>query len=171
MTLEMPMMSTKPRTVVGDLANWDLPLLDARMDELIHQLQKRKLHIVLDADTLGEQLYEQLWERVRELGATAANEAITGWMQGVADGCPDVCVEFPYLEDDASSAPLTVTYSVGAEDGSRLELQRIDLGDKFLDAVQFGCRSDAELAVRHARAKALSHCLRTVADRIDGVLK
>ena len=162
-------MSPKPRTVVGDLASWDLPSLDGRMEALIQQLQRAKLTIVLDPETLGEQVYEQLWDRVRELGATAANEAITGWIQGLADGCPDACVEFPYLEGDACAPPLTAVYTVGAEDGTRLTLQRVDLEERMLEAVQFDHESDAEHAQRRRRAQSLATSLRNLANRIDAV--
>jgi hypothetical protein len=52
-------------------------------------------------------------------GATAANEVIMGWLEGVADGCPELCVEFPYLRGDDEVAPLTVAYTLGAQGGSR----------------------------------------------------
>jgi hypothetical protein len=57
-----------------------LPSLDQKLNDLIEMLQQRKLRIELDADSLGEQLYGQLYDQIRELGATAANEAITGWL-------------------------------------------------------------------------------------------
>jgi hypothetical protein len=98
----------KPRAVLGDLADWDLPSLETQMNQLIELLQQRKLMIALDRESLGEQVYVQLWDHVRASGATAANEALAGWMQGVAAGCPELCVRFPYLEGEADAGPLMI---------------------------------------------------------------
>jgi hypothetical protein len=163
-------MSTRPRTVLGTLADWELPSLEGRMNKLIDHLQQKKLVIALDADSLGEQVYAQLWDHVRELGATAANEAVAGWMQGVADGSPELCVSFAYLDGDPEVAPLTIVYSVGARDGSRMELRQIDLGESLLEAVQLDNESDAELESRRRRARVVVAQLRALADNLDSEL-
>jgi hypothetical protein len=60
-------------------------------------------------------------------GATAANEVIMGWLEGVADGCPELRVEFPYLRGDDEVAPLTVAYTSGRKVAREAELNRVDL--------------------------------------------
>lgn len=140
------------------------------MNKLIDHLQKKKLRITLDRDSLGEQLYSQLWDEVREVGAAAANEAVAGWMQGVADGRPDLCVSFAHLEDNPAASPLTIVYSVGARDGSRMELRRIDLDKFLLEEVRFDNDSDAALDRRRRRAKTMAAQLRQLADRVDSEL-
>jgi hypothetical protein len=160
-------MSAIPPTVLGNLADWELPSLEKRMGKLIEDLQKKKLWVALDADSLGEQLYAQLWDHVRELGATAANEAIAGWLQGVADGRPDLCIRFAYLDGEAEATPLTIVYSVGAVDGSRMELRRIDLEEVLLEEAQFDHDSDAELEHRRQHAKTMVAHLRKLADTVD----
>jgi hypothetical protein len=162
-------MSTKPRTVLGDLADWELPSLEKRMGQLITHLQRKKLSITLDRDSLGEQVYSQLWDHIRELGATAANEAVAGWMAGVADGCPELCVAFAYLEGDSEAEPLTIVYSVGALDGSRMELRRIDLEETLLEEVMVDNLEDADLRRRRRRARKMAEHLRKLADKVDSV--
>ena len=81
-------MTAKPRTVLGDLADWELPALDDEMEKLIALLQQRKITVVLDEHCLRKAVYDQLWEQVRAAGAAAANQAIAGWLKGGADGCP-----------------------------------------------------------------------------------
>ena len=163
-------MSTKPRTVLGNLADWELPSLEGRMNKLIDRLQKRKLRITLDPDSLGEQLYSQLWDGVREVGAAAANEAVAGWMQGVADGRPDLCFSFAHLEGDPEATPLTIVYSVGARDGTRMELRRFDLAKCLLEEVRFDNDSDAALDCRRRRFKVMVAQLRKLADNMDNEL-
>ena len=75
-------MGAKPSTALEDLADWEFPSLERRMSALIDHLQKKKLRIVLDQETLGEQVYSQLWDQIRELGAAAANEAVAGLVAG-----------------------------------------------------------------------------------------
>lgn len=125
----------KARTIVGDLADWDLPSLDRGMEELIEFVQQKKLTLTIDEDSLGEQLYAQLFDRIRALGATAANEAIMGWLQGLADGAPELAIEFPYVRGDRKAAPLTVTYSVAAKDGMRTEVRRVDFESAITEAL------------------------------------
>ena len=162
--------STQPKTVLGNLADWELPSLEGRMNKLIDRLQKKKLSITLDRDSLGEQLYSQLWDEVREVGAAAANEVVAGWMQGVADGCPELCVSFKYLEGDRDAAPLTIVYSVGAHDGSRMELRRIDLEKALLEHLSFDNCEDTELERRHRQARVMATHLRKLAEKVDNEL-
>ena len=154
-------MKPEPGKIVGDLADWELPSLERRLDDLIEVLQQRKIRIELDADTLGEQLYAQLYDEVRAVGATAANEAITGWLQGLADGCPELCTQFPFLTGDKEAKPLTVLYTVGARDGSRAEVHRLDLEQALEEAA---ASNDAQSTRLHT----LAARLRLLADRLDG---
>jgi|ERR1700722_4985502 len=156
-------MSAKPRTILGDLADWDLPSLDDRVYDLAEKLKWRKLGIEFDEITLGELLDQQLYDGVRELGATAANEAIMGWLQGVADGCPELCTEFPYLQGDDVTEPLTIVYSVGAKDGSRTEVNRIDLEHALIEALM----SEESWRQRNSRATVIASRLRTLAARLE----
>ncbi len=156
-------MNARPRTIVGDLADWELPTLEGRLDSLIDELRKKKLTITLDEDTLGEQFYAQVFDRVRKLGATVANEGIWGWLQGVADGCPDLCIEFPYLNGSTKVTPLTLVYTVGAKDGSRAELRRVDLEKELVEAVE----SDHPRRKPQARVMAMASKLRELADRLE----
>jgi hypothetical protein len=156
-------MGAKPRTIVGDLAEWDLPSLDDRMDDLIEELKPKKLQLAADGMTFGELLDAMLQPRVRELGATAANEAICGWLQGHADGCPELCTEFPYLERHDDSEPLTVVYSVGAEDASRAEIHRFDLERALLDAVE----SVPSKRGRRSRLTLMASRLRALASKLE----
>jgi hypothetical protein len=148
--------------IVGDLADWELPSLERKLDNLVEVLQQRKIRIALDVDSLGEQLYAQLYDEVRVVGATAANEAITGWLQGLADGCPELCTQFPFLTgDDKDAKPLTVLYTVGARDGSRAEINRTDLAQALEEAAASG-------QVPRTQVRALAARLRLLADELDG---
>lgn len=156
-------MKARPRQTVGDLADWDLPTLEARLDDMINELRRKKLTITLDEETLGEQFYAQIFDRIREAGATAANEAILGWLQGVADGCPELCVAFPYLNGSNEVTPLTAVYAVGAKDGSRTELRRVDLENKLMEIVV----SDRPRKKQSARVSAVAQRLRKLADKLE----
>jgi hypothetical protein len=156
-------MGTKPRTIVGDLAEWELPSLEDRIDDLILKLRPKMVQLGVDEATFGALLDALPQDRVRELGATVANEVICGWLQGNADGCLELCTEFPYLEGDDDSEPLTVSYSVGAEDGSRVVINRIDLECTLLDAV-VSVRSKRG---RRSRAKAMATRLKTLAAKLE----
>ncbi len=63
--------------IAGDLADWELPSLERRLNDLIRVLPRRKLRIELDSYTLVAQLYAQLYDEVRELGATELTEPLT----------------------------------------------------------------------------------------------
>lgn len=156
-------MNARPRTIVADLADWELPTLEDRLDSLVDELRKKKLTITLDEDTLGEQFYAQIFDRVRKLGATAANEAIWGWLQGVADGCPELCVEFPYLNGSSKVTPLTLVYAVGAKDGSRTDLRRVDLEKESMEIA----KSDHRRRKPQARVAAMASKLRELADKLE----
>ncbi len=155
-------MGTKPRNIVGDLAEWNLPSLDDRIDDLIEELRPKKIQLAVGEIAFGE-LLDTLQERVREIGATVANEAICGWLQGNADGCPELCTEFPYLEDTDDSEPLNVVYSVGAEDGSRAEIHRIDLECALRDAV----KSARSKRGRRSRVTLIASRLRALAGKLE----
>lgn len=154
-------MKPVPGRIVGDLADWELPSLDCKLNDLIELLQRKKLRIELDADSLGEQLYDQFYDEVRAAGATAANEAIMGWLQGLADGCPELCIQFPYLRGDKETKPLTLLYTVGANDGSRAEVNRIDLEQALEEAA-------ASDEAQSSRLRTLAARLRLLVDRLDG---
>jgi hypothetical protein len=116
-----------------------------------------------DESTFGELLDELLYDRVRKIGATAANEAIFGWLEGHADGCPELCTAFPDLKDPDAAEPLALVYSVAAQDGSRAELNRIDLECELLDAVA----SIDSASERRDTAARLASRLRAVADKLQ----
>jgi hypothetical protein len=156
-------MGTKPRNIVGDLAEWELPSLEDRIDDLIENLRPKMVQLGVDEATFGALLDALPQDRVRELGATVANEAICGWLQGNADGCPELCTEFPYLEGDDDSEPLTVVYSVGAQDESRAEIHRIDLECALRDAVE----SVHLKKGRRSRLTMMASCLRTLATDLE----
>jgi hypothetical protein len=131
--------------------------------DLIEELKAKKLQLAVDDITFGELLDALLQTRVRELGATAANEAICGWLQGHADGCPEQCTEFPYLEGHDDSEPLTVVYSVGAQDDSRAEIHRFDLECALLDAVE----SVRSKRGRRSRVTLMASRLKTLASKLE----
>lgn len=153
----------RARNIVGDLSEWELPALEKEMEKLVDSIRMRKITVALDDETLGEALYARLFDRILKLGQTAANEAITGWMQGVADGKPDLCVDMPYLRGDQTARPLSVAYSVGACDGSRLELHRADLAEVF-EGVAGELESGASTMKRVA---AVATGLRQLADQLE----
>jgi hypothetical protein len=148
---------------VGDLADWDLPALEDRICDLVEELAPRRIRLNVDESTFGELLDELLYDRVRQIGATAANEAIFGWLEGHADGCPELCTAFPDLKDPDAPEPLALVYSVGAQDGSRVELSRIDLECELLDAVA----SIDSASERRDTAARLASRLRAVADKLQ----
>jgi len=152
-----------PKTILGDLADWDLPSLEGRICDLIEELKPKRIRLTVDEITFGDLLEGLLYDRVREIGATAANEAIFGWLEGHADGCPELCTAFPDLRDPDAPEPLTLVYSVGAQDGSRAELNRIDLECELLDAVA----SIDSASERRDTAARLASRLRAVADKLQ----
>lgn len=158
-------MKPKARSIVGDLADWDLPSLESGMEKLIESIQKKKLTLTIDEDSLGEQLYAQLFDRIRALGATAANEAIMGWLQGVADGAPELAVEFPYVKGDRKAAPLTLAYSIGAQDGTRTEVRRVDLGSALTEAL---ASEDLSPRRKTITTTIVAH-LRELANQLEGL--
>ena len=156
-------MHAIPKTIVGDLADWDLPALDDRICALAEELAPKKIQLNVDEATFGDLLDELLNDRVRVIAATAANELIWGWLEGHADGRPELCTTFPCLEDNDGTEPLTLVYSVAARDGSRAELNRIDLEYELWYAV-----ASIETASERMKAGAmLARRLRSVADKLD----
>ena len=156
-------MRAIPRAIVGDLAEWELPCLDDRIYDLVEELKPKRIRLNVDEATFGELLDGQLYDPVLAIAATAANELIWGWLEGHADGCPELCTEFPCLKDKTASEPLTVVYSVGAQDGSRAELNRIDLEGELMDALA----SIDSLRDRRDTAARLALRLRTIADKLE----
>jgi hypothetical protein len=152
-----------PRTILGDLADWDLPALDDRICALAEELASKRIRFNVDEATVGELLHELLYDPFRVLGATAANEAIWGWLEGHADGCPELCTAFPSLKDNDGTEPLTLVYSVAARDGSRAELNRIDLEYELWYAVA----SIDAVSERMKAAAMLAQRLRSVADKLE----
>ena len=159
-------MGGQERKFVVDIKGWELPVLDALEENLVKEISRKRLAIYLDEETLGEQLYKLLFDRVRQLAATAVNETITYWLQGLADGngeYPELCAEFPYLRGDDTVAPLTVAYVVGSEDGSRTEIIRIDLSEALMQLMENETKSVQE----GPRAKVVVAALRELADRFE----
>lgn len=73
-------MRAVPKTILGDLADWDLPSREGRICDLIEELKPKRIRLTVDEITFGDLLDGLLYDRVREIGATAANEAIFGWL-------------------------------------------------------------------------------------------
>jgi hypothetical protein len=152
-----------PKTIVGDLADWELPALDDLICALAEELAPKRIRLNVDEATFGDLLDDLLNDRLRVLAATAVNELIWGWLEGHADGRPELCTAFSPLKDKNDSEPLTLIYSVAARDGSRAELNRIDLEYELWYAV-----ASMETASERAKAAAtLARRLRSVADKLE----
>ena len=67
-------MRAIPKTIVGDLADWDLPALDDRICDLVEELAPKRIRLNVDEATFGDLLDGLLNDRLRVLAATAANE-------------------------------------------------------------------------------------------------
>lgn len=126
------MSRTPSRRYVDDLHTWDLPRLEDLEDEVTREFASQARVVFLNsAGSSGSSLHELFLGRLREMARTAVNETLEYWLRGLADGFngqfPELCVELPFLERGESGDPLTLSYCVDNEDGSRLELNRVTL--------------------------------------------
>lgn len=127
-------MNPVPRTIANDIAEWELPSLIHKLGTVIDELQHRLINVVRDADWLEEALWE-LWDPLAEAGASAANEVITGWLQGVDSDRPELTVQWAFLDDGDERQALCLNYCVTALDGQRMVLREVDLEELLNDAL------------------------------------
>jgi hypothetical protein len=163
---------TKKQPKYINLKDWELPALDELEENLVRDLARKKLAIYLDEETLGRELHTLIFDRVRKLAQTAVNEAITYWLQGLGDGneaqFPELCVEFPYWElHDENVEPLTIAYNVDNQDGTRTQLNRIDLAKALMRVV---CSEDRGASTAQ-RISVMAGELRNLANRLDSAAK
>jgi hypothetical protein len=156
-----------------DIKEWELPALADREENLVRELASKRLAVYLDEDTLGRQLHTLIFDRVRKLAQTAVNEAITSWLQGLGNGnnakFPELCIEFPYWQQtNENIAPLTITYSVDNQDGTRTEINRMSLGSALLQLIE----NKSNLHAHSARCvSVMATELRDLAARIEAAAK
>jgi hypothetical protein len=121
-----------------------------------------------DRGLFAEEFYPAFVDRLREVAGTISNTVIDYWAKGYADGndgeYPELCVEFPYLQQNEDVDPLTVTYRVDNEDQTRTELSRVTLDTVLMDLFE----NDPPARVKR-RAKATAAKLRKLADKIERV--
>lgn len=161
-------MTTMPNRILGNLADWELPSLEGKLSEMIDYLKRQKITIVLNRSVLGEPVWNHFWDLARELGATAANEAIAGWLQGGADGCPELAVQWAFLEDEKETKPFSISYSVAARDGSLMKLRTDDLREVLMISVE---RDDEGIQRRLERTKIVAAELRKLAHEIERAIE
>jgi hypothetical protein len=156
-------------TYINDLKGWELPRSEDLEDQLLDELIAKARIPYFDRDRLGDEFQHRLIDGLRELVQSMVNETLEYWLKGLADGWDgqfeEVAVEFPYLERDENVDPLTVTYVVANEDGTRTELLRTTLG-QVLDRCFESENSTA--ADRKPRARVIAAELRALAAKIDG---
>jgi hypothetical protein len=154
------MSGTPLRRYVDDLRSWDLPRLEDLEDQVTREFASRaRVVFPNSAESSGGPLHELFLDRLRELARTAVNETLEYWLRGLANGFngqfPEVCIELPFLERGESADPLTLTYCVDNEDGSRVELNRVTLGQvigRILDDVSPAQPARLELVADGLRA-------------------
>lgn len=160
-------MSGNKGKPIRDLFAWELPKADILQAKLVAELAAHKLAIYLDEETLGERLYGVLFKRIREIAHTTVNETITYWLENAVGGgidYPEMGVEFPYLQDDDVDVdPLTVSYFVESENGTRTEIKRIDLRDALMQS--FGLHRPQ--APAPSRVKSVAAQLRELAESLE----
>ena len=160
-------MNAPPRRYVLNLPEWDLPRLDDLEWKLVERLAENVRVRRLRAESLEGVFHDVLHDSLLELVESAVNEILEYWLKGLGDGSngrwPELCVEFPYLEQSEDTEPLTVTYCVDNGDGIRTELNRTTLGavvSRFVD----DCRPLTELP---SRAKMVAFALHQLAETLE----
>jgi hypothetical protein len=160
-------MTGKKSKHIQNLFAWELPKADRLQARLVTELAAQKLAIYLDEETLGEQLYGILFKRIREIAHTTVNETITYWLENAVGGgidYPEMGVEFPYLErNDDTIDPLTVSYFVESDNGTRAEIKRVDLREALMQSVGLH-RHEAPVP---ARVKSVATQLRDLAESLE----
>lgn len=160
------MSGTPSRRYVDDLHTWDLPRLEDLEDEVTREFAFQARVVFLNsAGSSGDSLHELFLGRLREMARTAVNETLEYWLRGLADGSngkfPEMCLELPYLERGETGNPLTVAYCVDNEDGSRVELNRVPLGQVL------GRIFDQITPPDPARLRVFARALRELADTLQ----
>ncbi len=131
------------RRYVEDLRTWDLPRLEDLEEAVTREFASRARLVFLNSTgTSGSSLQELFLGQLREMARAAVNEILEYWLRGLADGhngaFPELCLELPYVERRENCDPLTLSYCVDNDDGSRVELNRVPLSqvlDRILDEV------------------------------------
>lgn len=109
-------MNAPQRRYVLDLADWELPRVEALEWALAEHLVTAARATRLRREALADAFHVLITSRVRALAETAVNEAIEYWLKGLGDGndgrWPELTVELPYLEHGDVCEPLTLSYRV-----------------------------------------------------------
>lgn len=114
---------------------------------------------------MGEELYSVFIDRLRVIAGASVNEAIDYWLKGLGNGShPELCAEFPYLNQDESVDALTVDYCVDNEDGTRTRLNRINLGTALIDRIE---RTHEYTAVERRLIRTVATELRGLAQQLE----
>ena len=161
-------MEEQPSKYIRNLKAWSLPRVEDLEDQLVDELAAKARAMYFDRALFAEEFYPVFVDRLREVAGTISNTVIDYWAKGYADGndgqYPELCVEFPYLQQNEDVDPLTIAYLVDNEDLSRTELNRVSL-DKVL--IELLDNDPPEHVERRAMVTAAK--LRELADKIEGV--
>ncbi len=135
-------MEERPSKYVRNLKAWSLPRVEDLEYQLVDDLAAKARALYFDRGLFAEEFYPVFVDRLREIAATISNTVIDYWAKGYADGndgqCPELCVEFPYLQQNEEVDPLTVVYRVDNEDKTRTELNRVTLDAVLLQLLESG---------------------------------
>jgi hypothetical protein len=152
---------------VRNLKAWSLPRIEDMEGDLVDELAAKARTLYFDRDLFAEEFYVVFLDRIREIAGCVSDTVIDYWAKGYADGndgqYPELCLEFPYLQGNEDVDPLTISYCVDNQDGSRTELSRIPLEEALTQLIE----SEAAPAPARRRVKATVSRLRELADKID----
>lgn len=161
-------MNAEQRPFVLNLPGWELPRFEDQEWPVIEALAAKARATGARSESLKDGFYQVLHGRLTRLVESAVNETIEYWLQGLGDGnngyCPELCVEFPYLEHSEVIEPLMLTYCVDNADDTRTELNRTTLEAvlaPFLESV------DPPSQLLRGRAKVVAAKLRALAEQLE----
>jgi hypothetical protein len=153
---------------VRNLRAWSLPRVEELEDKLVDELAAKARVMYFDRGLFAEEFYPVFVNRLREVAGAISNTVIDYWAKGYADGndgqYPELCVEFPYLQQNEDVEPLTVTYRVDNQDQTHTELSRVTLDAVLMELIE----NDPPTRVKR-RVKVTAAKLRELADKIESV--
>ena len=160
-------MEEQPGKYVWNLKAWSLPRIEDLEDQLVDELAAKARVLYFDRGLFAEEFYCVFLDRLREIARVISNTVIDYWARGYADGndgkFPELCVEFPYLEQNEDVDPLTVVYCIDNDDQTRTELNRVSLDAALMQILTRNSQPNMTQRARLTAAK-----LRELADKMEG---
>jgi len=153
---------------VRNLRAWSLPGVEDLEDQLVDELAAKARAMYFDRGLFAEEFYAVFVDRLRDVAGTISNTVIDYWAKSYANGNDgeyhELCVEFPYLQQNEDVDPLTVAYFADNNDHSRTVISRVALDKLLIEFLENDPPDHME-----CRAMVMAAKLRELADKIEGV--